>query len=96
MFLVKKLSVGPKVGMRFSKFHSISHITNDIRNMGVCSGLDTGSNESGHKPTKTAAMLTQKNAATFDQQTQTRLMETHLLSLATAEIEGRPLWSAGL
>jgi hypothetical protein len=29
-------------------------------------------------------MLTQKNAATFDQQTQTRLMETHLLSLATA------------
>jgi hypothetical protein len=37
-------------------------------------------------------MLTQKNAATFDQQTQTRLMETHLLSLATAEIEGRPLW----
>jgi hypothetical protein len=80
------------VGMRFSKFHSISHITNDIRNMGVCSGLDTGSNESGHKPTKTAAMLTQKNAATFDQQTQTRLMETHLLSLATAEIEGRPLW----
>jgi hypothetical protein len=59
---------------------------------GVCSGLDTGSNESGHKPTKTAAMLTQKNAATFDQQTQTRLMETHLLSLATAEIEGRPLW----
>jgi hypothetical protein len=27
------------------------------------------------KPTKTAAMLTQKNAATFDQQTQTRLME---------------------
>jgi hypothetical protein len=36
-------------------------------------------------------MLTQKNAATFDQQTQTRLMETHLL-LATAEIEGRPLW----
>jgi hypothetical protein len=33
-----------------------------------------------------------KNAATFDQQTQTRLMETHLLSLATAEIEGRPLW----
>jgi hypothetical protein len=40
------------MGMRFSKFHSISHITNDIRNMGVCSGLDTGSNESGHKPTK--------------------------------------------
>jgi hypothetical protein len=23
------------MGMRFSKFHSISHITNDIRNMGV-------------------------------------------------------------
>jgi hypothetical protein len=43
-------------------------------------------------------MLTQKNAATFDQQTQTRLMETHLLSLATAEIEGTIMaWlSAGL
>jgi hypothetical protein len=91
MFLVKKVIRRTEgMGMRFSKFHSISHITNDIRNMGVCSGLDTGSNESGHKP-KTAAMLTQKNAATFDQQTQTRLMETHLLSLATAEIEGR-LW----
>jgi hypothetical protein len=45
-----------------------------------------------------AAMLTQKNAATFDQQTQTRLMETHLLSLATAEIEGTTIMalSAGL
>jgi hypothetical protein len=43
-------------------------------------------------------MLTQKNAATFDQQTQTRLMETHLLSLATAEIERTTIMalSAGL
>jgi hypothetical protein len=30
--------------------------------------FDTGTNESGHKPTKKAALLTQKREDTFDQQ----------------------------
>jgi hypothetical protein len=40
-----------------------------ILNFGVPMEVDTGSNESGHNATKTAARLTQKNEKTFDLQT---------------------------
>ena len=73
----------PKVGC---------HLTRHMKDGGVPMIFDTGTNETGHKPTKTAATLTQKNFDTFDQQTNEHLLETHLLSLAMEEIAGRPLW----
>ena len=56
---------------------------------------DTGSNESGHKGTKMAAKLTQKNVNTFDKQTAVRLEEVHLLQLAEQEMLGNNLWEHG-
>jgi len=93
MYLIKKVIRRTKgMGLKILKFHLIQHIVMDILNNGTPNELDTGSNESGHKPTKTAAMLTQKKEDTFDKQTSTRLLEVHLLALATEEMEGRPLW----
>jgi hypothetical protein len=93
MYLIKKVAnrtVG--MGLKLTKFHCIVHIADDILNFGVPMEVDTGSNESGHKPTKTAAKLTQKNKKTFEIQTATRLQEMHLLELALEEMNGRPLW----
>ena len=93
MYLIKKISRRTKgMGHKLTKFHCIMHIADDILNFGVPMEVDTGSNESGHKPTNTAARLTQKKRETFDIQTATRLEEIHLLDLAIEEISGRPLW----
>ena len=93
MYLIKK--VGRRMeGMGFNttKFHAIMHIATDILFFGVPLEVDTGSNEAGHKPTKTAAKLTQKKEETFDLQTSQRLEEIHLLDLAMEELSGRALW----
>ncbi len=93
MYLIKK--VGKRVegmGLKIMKFHAITHMAMDMENFGVPMEFDTGSNERGHKVTKTAARLTQRNEETFDYQTANRLHEIHLLEMALAEIEGRPLW----
>ena len=93
MHLIKKImNRTAGMGMKFVKFHLITHLTAHIKQGGVPMIFDTGTNESGHKPTKTAAMLTQKRFDTFDKQTNERLLETHLLSLAMQEMAGRPLW----
>jgi hypothetical protein len=57
--------------------------------------VDTGSNESGHKSTKVAARLTQRNETTFDKQTAIRLEEVYLLEMATQEFQGYPIWKYG-
>ena len=96
MHIIKK--VGRRatgMGLKISKFHAISHMADDILQYGVPMEYDTGSNESGHKATKVAARLTQKNAETFDQQTATRLEEVHLLELAEEELAGNCLWNYG-
>ena len=80
------------MGLKKVKFHAILHIADDILNFGVPMEVDTGSNESGHKPTKKAAKLTQKQRKTFEIQTARRLQEEHLLELAEEEHKGRPLW----
>lgn len=93
MYLIKK--VGKRttgMGLKIMKFHGIMHMAMDIRNFGVPLEVDTGSNESGHKPTKQAAKLTQKRQETFDPQVAVREEEYHLLKLAEQEILGRPLW----
>ena len=71
------------------KFHGVVHLADDILNFGVPLEVDTGSNKSGHKVTKVAAKLTQRNEETFDEQTSIRLEEVHLLDMAKAELEGK-------
>jgi len=90
LYLLKKVAKRSE-GMQFKtqKFHGVVHLADDILNFGVPLEVDTGSNESGHKPTKVAAKLTQRNEETFDEQTSIRLEEVYLLDMAKAELEGK-------
>jgi len=89
MYLLKKIGKRKK-GMSFklTKFHGILHIASDILNFGVPLEVDTGFNEGGHKATKVAAKLTQRNEKTFDKQVAICLEEVHLLELARYEMNG--------
>ena len=55
---------------------------------GVPSELDTGSNESHHKPTKYAARLTQRKEATFNYQTAKRMTGFMVLDFTMHEVDG--------
>jgi hypothetical protein len=89
MYLMKKVAKRTEgMGLKLQKYHQIIHMADDILNFGVPLEVDTGSNESGHKSTKVAAKLTQKNEETFDKQTAIRLEETHLLEMAYLEMNG--------
>jgi hypothetical protein len=69
MYLIKKVGNHVKgMGLKLMKFHRIMHIYMDIIHFSVPMEFDTGTNESGHKPTKKAALLTQKREDTFNQQ----------------------------
>ena len=80
------------MGFKLVKFRAILHVAEDIRMFGVPMNVDTGSNESHHKLTKVAAKLTQKDPATFEEQTCHRLDDLHVLEMALQELEGRKLW----
>lgn len=91
--LVRKVSPrSAGMGLKTTKFHMVTHITQQIKDFGVPSEVNTDHNEAHHKPGKTAAGLTQKNKAVFEEQTHKRLEEVELLALAQEEINGRPLW----
>ena len=93
MYLIKKIANRQKgMGLKTLKFHAIMHMVMDILHYGVPLEFDTGANESHHKPTKKAAMLTQKKQDTFDEQTAKRMFEMELLDLAKEELDGRELW----
>jgi hypothetical protein len=66
MYLIKKVGNRVKgMGLKLMKFHGIMHMYMDIIHFGVPMEFDTGTNESGHKRTKKAALLTQKREDTF-------------------------------
>ena len=93
MYLIKKVSDRMEgMGLRLMKYHVILHLCEDIINYGIPLEVDTGSNESGHKATKKAAKLTQKNEATFNKQTAEWLKEVMMLKLALEEMKGHPFW----
>jgi hypothetical protein len=94
MYLVKKVTRRNEgMGWKLMKFHVIIHMWLDILLYGVPKEVDTGSNESGHKETKVAARLTQKNEATFDFQTCTRMDEFMCIDLAMAELtDDQAMW----
>lgn len=96
MHLIRKVANRVEgMGLKIPKYHMIMHMFQDILDLGVPMEYDTGSNERGHKPTKTAAKLTQRSQQTFDKQTCRRLREALLLDLAMEEIRGKPLWKYG-
>ena len=96
MYLIKKVGNRKKgMGLKLLKYHAIMHMAKDILNFGVPMEFDTGSNESGHKPTKKAALLTQKNQETFNEQTANRLDELDLLGYAEEELTGNKIWEYG-
>ena len=94
MYLIKKVlnrTVG--MGLKLTKVHMILHMWSDIYLYSVPSEVDTGTNESQHKKSKVAAKLTQRNEATFDYQTCTRLDEFFAIELSIAETkQGRKMW----
>ena len=94
MYLVKKTARRTKgMGLKIVKFHAIMHMALDIMRFGVPMNFDTGSDEAGHKPSKTAAKVTQKRKELFDQQVEERLTEMTLLELAAQEVgETQPKW----
>ena len=95
MQLLKKIAdrkTDKNNGWNIPKFHNILHIWEDILMFGVPLEFDTGSAESGHKTTKTAAKTTQRNQETFDIQTAERLVEYRVVDMAMEELNGRPLW----
>ena len=93
MYLMKKvLRRATGMGLRVMKYHAIIHMANDIILYGVPQEQDTGANESGHKITKVAARLTQKNIRTFEIQTAQRLIEFIIIQWAMAELNGARMW----
>ena len=77
----------------FMKFHVVCHLSRDVLWHGPPNVVDTGSNESHHKFSKTAAKMTSKNASTFDLQTAERLVDMLAIELAIWEIEeGDKVW----
>jgi len=87
MYIMKTVAKRSKgMGLKIMKFHAIVHMVEDILLYGVPGEVDTGSNESHHKPTKQAAGLTQQREDTFDLQTAKRLTEFMVLELVMVEI----------
>ncbi len=90
LYLMKKVtkrSVG--MGLKLQKYHGALHVAQDLLGFGVHLEVDTGHNESGHKKTKTAAKLTQRNESTFDEQVAIRLEEVEMIDLALLEYDGQ-------
>ncbi len=94
MYCMRKVAQRTKgMGLKLMKFHGILHMVEDILLYGVPMEVDTGANESHHKPAKAASKLTQRSALTFNYQTATRLFEFQLIDLAMEEINnGGKVW----
>ena len=94
MYIIKNVCKRAKgMGLKIMKFHAITHLVEDILLYGVPSEFDTGSNESHHKATKTAAKMTQRKESTFDHQTAIRMTEFMAIDLAIEEVNlGKVVW----
>jgi len=75
------------MGHKTTKFHGMLHIGENIEDFGACRGYDTAFNEAHWKITKLLALLTQRIAERFEEQTAKREAELELLELALFEIE---------
>jgi len=81
------------MGHKTFNFHAALHVADDILNFGVPSHVNTMSNEMHHKPSKTAAIHTQRRAKTFDLQTANNLHNQEVIDVAKEEINtGNKVW----
>ena len=87
MYIMKQVADRSSgMGLKVMKFHAIIHLISDIVLYGVPSEFDTGSNESHHKESKSAAKLTQRKESSFNFQTAKRLLEFLAIDLGMEEI----------
>ena len=87
MYIMKKVAKRSEgMGLNIMKFHAIVHMMEDILTNGVPLEFDTAANESHHKASKYAALLTQRNEAKFLMQVAVRLWEFDVLNYALNEI----------
>ena len=87
MNMEKKIGRRDKgMGFRTFKFHAALHVADDILNFGVPSNVNTMSNEMHHKPSKTAAIHTQRRAKIFDWQCANNLHDMEVIDVAMEEI----------
>lgn len=88
--------IGPRTtGMknRTFNFHAGLHVGDDILNFGVPRVVNTESNESHHKGSKTAALQTQRIAETFDMACAENIHFMDVVDLAAYEQQtGRTRW----
>jgi len=89
VFYEKDLRQNQGMGLNTTKFHCILHMPEDMMAYVVPMEVDAPFNEMHHKPSKSAAALTQKDKSKFEEQIYARLEEVHLLELAAEEMEGR-------
>jgi len=82
-------------GMKFRtfNFHASLHVADDIMNFGVPNHVNTSTDESQHKPDKTAAKRTQRRPKTFDKQCADRIHDMRVVEHGLQEIrDGGQKW----
>ena len=82
-------------GMKFRtfNFHASLHVADDILYFGVPNHVNTSTDESQHKPDKTAAKRTQRRPKTFDKQCADRIHDMRVVEHGLQEIrDGGQKW----
>ena len=94
MYWIRKVAPRTKgMGLKLMKFHAILPLAEDIFLDGLTLKFDTSANESHHKPSTQAAMLTWRSHRTINLQTATPLTKLKLIELAMLELEeGKMVW----
>ena len=83
-------------GMKFRtfNFHATIHVADDMLNFGVPRNVNTMSNESHHKPDKTAALRTQRRPKLFDIQCANQIFQMGVVNLGLQELQnGCRIWA---
>lgn len=83
-------------GMKFRtfNFHACVHLADDMLNFGVPRNVNTMSNESHHKPDKTAALRTQRRPKLFDMQCAKQIHDMSVIKMGLTELqEGCKTWT---
>ena len=81
------------MGFRTFNFHAAVHISDDMLNFGVPANVNTLSNEMHHKPSKTAAIHTQRRAKTFNAQCANNLHDMDVVAYGLEEVNhGNCVW----
>jgi hypothetical protein len=75
------------MGCKTFNFHASCHIAEDMLDFGVPRVVNTDSNESHHKPDKTAALRTQRRPGTFDMQCAEQIHDMDAVEYGMLEIE---------